>query len=39
MVELLHDLYFLVDVLLEEGFLFNVLLADDLDGVVDIGRP
>lgn len=36
-VEFFHDVDFLVDVLLEEGFLLDVHLADDFDSVVDIG--
>ena len=36
MIEFLHDVNFLIDVLLEEGFLFNVLLADNLDGIVGV---
>jgi len=35
-VELLHDVNFLVDVLLEKGLLLDMLLADDLDGVEDL---
>jgi len=35
-VELLHDVDFLVDVLLEKGLLLDILLADDLDGVKDL---
>lgn len=35
-VELLHDVDFLVDVLLEKGLLLDMLLADDLDGVKDL---
>jgi len=35
-VELLHDVDFLVDVLLEKGLLLDMLLADDLDGVEDL---
>jgi hypothetical protein len=36
MVKLLHDVYFLVDVFLEEGLLLYVLLAYDLDRVQDL---
>jgi hypothetical protein len=32
-VQLLHDVDLLVDVFLQEGFLLDVQLADDLDGV------
>jgi len=37
-VEFFHYVDFLVDILLEEGFLFDVHFADDFDCVVDIGR-
>ena len=37
MVELLHDVDFLVDVLLQEGLLLDVHLADDLDCVELVG--
>ena len=36
MVQLLHDVDFLVDVFLQEGFFFYVLFADDLDSVKDL---
>jgi hypothetical protein len=36
MVQLLHDCDFLVDVLLKEGFLLYVHLADDLHRVKDV---
>ena len=33
MIELLHDVYFLVDVFLEKGFLLDMQLADDFNGM------
>lgn len=36
-VEFLHDIDFLVDVLLEEGLLLEVRLADDLDCELLVG--
>ena len=36
MIEFLHDVNFLIDVLLEERFLFNVLFADNLDCVIGV---
>ena len=33
MVEIFHDLNFLVDVLLEVGFLFDMNFADDFDRI------
>ena len=38
MVELLHDVDLLVDVLLQEGFLLDVGLADDLHRVHHVRR-
>jgi hypothetical protein len=37
-VEFFHDVDLLVDVLLEEGLLLDVHLADYFDCVVDVGR-
>ena len=36
MIELLHDIDFLVDVFLQERLLLDVLLAYDLDGIIHI---
>ena len=36
MVQFLHDVDFLVDVLLQEGFPLDMALIDDFDGVVEI---
>jgi hypothetical protein len=37
-VKFFHDIDFLIDVLLQERFLFDVHFADDFDSVVYIGR-
>ena len=37
MVQFFHDIDLLVDVFLQEGFLLDVLLADDLDCVINLG--
>lgn len=36
MIQLLHDVDFLVDILLEERLFFNMNFADDFNCVVDI---
>ena len=36
MVEFFHDVYFLVDIFLQERLLLDMHFADDFDGVVDI---
>lgn len=38
-VQFLHDVDLLVDVLLQEGLLLDVQLADDLDSVQRLRRP